>query len=95
MLYDFHREQTRQKPGSVWATYLVDGLQASKEDAAATATNGQRSEDGDDVPMQSSPYMSSSAPQPDQEIETVYSRCLMIAREEDLEGEIRPFSFFS
>lgn len=84
MLYDFHRQQNAKKPGAVHATYLVSGTKRKEEPAPP---NGGVKKDGDDDYMQSSPFMSSSIPQPE-EISTGETSVLTISlvREEELDG---------
>lgn len=82
MLYDFHQRQTFKKPGTVHATYLVDGIPTITK---AQSTNGQTG-DGEDAYMQSSPVMSSSLPQEETEEYTIPSKSIVLAREEDLQG---------
>ena len=82
MLYDFHQRQTLKKPGSVHATYLVDGLPTLTK---AHSANGQTG-DGEDAYMQSSPVMSSSLPQEETEEYTIPSKSIVLVREEDLQG---------
>ena len=88
MLYDFHRQQNAKKTGSIHATYLLSGTKR-KEDPVAT--NGDAKKDGEDDVMQSSPFMSSSMPQPE-EINTGETSVLSVTlvREEDLEGMANP-----
>lgn len=83
MLYEFHSTQVTKSPGSVNATYLLDGVpRAPKE----SSVNGHR-QDGEDTHMQSSPYMSSSMPhQEDQEEEAVPSKSIILAKEDDLDA---------
>lgn len=88
MLYEFHQTQASEKPGSVHATYLVDGIPIV---AKKHSTNGHQQE-GEDVHMQSSPYMSSSMPQAEQEEDEVPQRSIMLVREGDLEGKMRTCS---
>ena len=78
MLYDFHQRQTLKKPGSVHATYLVDGIKAQ-------SANG-RTGDGEDAYMQSTPVMSSSLSQEETEEYTIPSKSIVLVREEDLQG---------
>ncbi|KAL2039809.1 hypothetical protein N7G274_007209 [Stereocaulon virgatum] len=80
MLYDFYQKQTSKKPGSVHATYLIDGVPKSKNESNV---NGQQ-KDSEDMQMQSSPYMSSSMPQDDNEQDRIHIRSIVLAREEDL-----------
>ena len=82
MLYDFHQRQTSKKPGSIHATYLIDGIPTITK---AHSTNGQTG-DGEDAYMQNSPVMSSSLPQEETEEYTIPSKSIMLAREEDLQG---------
>ena len=83
MLYDFFSAQTTKKPGSINATYLLDGVpRASKE----SSVNGHQ-QDGEDVHMQSSPYMGSPITRQEQE-EAIPSRSIILANEEDLEGKM-------
>ena len=82
MLFEFHRKQNAKKPHSVYATYLLDGTPRSitNDDQANGHSNG------DDVPMQSSPFVS-SAVQDNQKAEeyATPSRSIILTREEDLE----------
>lgn len=83
MLFHFQKQQNSQKPGSIHATYLISGLTA----ATALATSSQNgTADGEDTFMQSSPFMSSSMPQQDNEDESLAVRIVAMCREEDLEG---------
>lgn len=82
MLYDFHHRQNARKPGSVNATYIVDGKLGK---AKNRSVNGE-SRDGDDEHMQSSPFMSSSMPQDGAEEDSIPIGRIALAREEDLEG---------
>ena len=63
MLYDFHRNQNAKKPGTIHATYLISGTKRSQK---ATLTPGGIKKDGEDDYMQSSPFMGSFMPQPDE-----------------------------
>lgn len=54
MLFDFHQKQNARKAKSVHATYLITGKQRAHE-----APNGASAQDGGDVDMRSSPFMSS------------------------------------
>jgi len=82
MLYEFHHVENSKKPGSVYATYLLDGV---PQILVEPSVNGHQ-QDGEDVHMQSSPYMSSPMPQEPNEADAVPSRRITLAREEDLEG---------
>jgi DNA polymerase delta subunit 3 len=80
MLFDFHRTENAKQPQSVSATYLICGVQASEK---KSTENGVSNEE--DVPMKSSPFMS-SMPQPDETEQSVPVTTFVLAREEDLEG---------
>ena len=81
MLYEFHRLQNAKKPGSLHATYLVTGTQLQAPQAELSQ-NGHA-----DLPMPSSPYMSSlAAPVTNDEVEPVRQRVLTLVKEESLEG---------
>jgi DNA polymerase delta subunit 3 len=85
MLYDFHNKQNAKKPESIHATYLLSGTKRKEE----PSTNGEVKKDVDgDNYMQSSPFMSSSMPQPGDEQSTAESPVLSITlvREEELES---------
>lgn len=83
MLYEFHRQQNVKKPGSLHATYLVSGIQM-----LTAAPQAELSQNGHaDVPMPSSPYMSSlAAPGTNDEAEPVRQRVLTLVKEKNLEG---------
>lgn len=84
MLFDFHKQQNSKKPGSVHAVHLVCGLAAGSSSAVSTQ---DVQADGEDAHMQSSPFMSSSMPQKDDNDEEPPAvRSIAICREEDLEG---------
>lgn len=82
MLYDFHHGQNARKPGSVHATYIVDGKPRKLQEVGLN----EDSRNGEDEHMQSSPFMSSSMPQEGAEEDTLPVRKITLAREEDLEG---------
>ncbi|KAL8840688.1 MAG: hypothetical protein Q9170_001206 [Blastenia crenularia] len=84
ILFQFHKQQNIKKPGSVHAVYLLSGFLAPSN-PAAPARNG--SVDGEDAYMQSSPFMSSSAPQNENDEEPKALRGIAMCREEHLEGE--------
>lgn len=83
MLFDFHEKQNSKKPGSIYAVYLVSGFVAAAPPAASTQLEQG---DGEDVSMQSSPFMSSSMPQKEEDDEVLTARTVALCREEDLEG---------
>lgn len=82
MLYDFHQRQTFKTPGSVRATYLVDGIPTITRVHSANGQTG----DSEDAYMQSSPVMSSSLPQEETEESTIPSKSIVLVRDEDLQG---------
>lgn len=82
MLYEFYSIQSTKGSESVNATYLLTGIPRTRNQSCV---NGHQP-DGGDVYMQSSPYMSSSAPHQEDQIEAVPSRGVVLAKEEDLEG---------
>ena len=84
MLSDFHNQQTTKKPGSVHAMYLVSGAQVAKPSSDLNGTSDDQHID--DTPMQSSPFMSSSMPQQEEEDEmTPILKVITLVREEQLE----------
>ena len=83
MLYEFHRQQNSKKPGSVHAIYLLSG-NIKLEEVTKAITNKQ--EDGEDAPMQSSPFMSSSMPHQNGDEEIQVKKVITLVREEHLEG---------
>jgi len=87
MLYDFHNQQNAKKPGTVHATYLVSG---TKRKETPVITNAGAKKDGEDDYMQSSPFMSSSMPQPEEDRDTGETSVLSISlvREKELKGNI-------
>ncbi|RDW79197.1 uncharacterized protein DSM5745_06049 [Aspergillus mulundensis] len=88
MLYDFHHNENSKKPSSVNATYVLSGVPKPAEPATnGAAVNGSGGDDDDIMP--SSPYISSSMPNPEDESEQVPVSAVLLAREEDLEGECK------
>ncbi|KAH8678667.1 DNA polymerase subunit Cdc27 [Tricladium varicosporioides] len=65
MLFEFHKQQNAKKPGTIHATYLVGGTKL--REPANTNGNGIVKKDGEDDYMQSSPFISSSMPQPEEQ----------------------------
>ncbi|KAF6230980.1 hypothetical protein HO173_010888 [Letharia columbiana] len=80
MLYEFYSTQTTKKPASIKATYLLDGVPKGPKEFGV---NGHQ-QDGKDIHLQSSPYMSSSMPHQEEQEEAVPSRSIILAKEEDL-----------
>ncbi len=84
MLLDFHNQQTTKKPGSVHAMYLISGVQVVKSLSDLNMISNDQH--ADDTPMQSSPFMSSSMPQQEEEEEmTPMLKVITLVREEQLE----------
>lgn len=83
MLFDFHNHQNAKKPGTIHATYLVSGTK--RKETAPAITNGG-AKDGEDDYMQSSPFMSSSMPQPEEGTGETSVLSISLVREEELEG---------
>jgi len=87
MLYDFHTKQNARKPGTIHATYLLSGIKRPEE---LEVTNEGAKKDGEDDYMQSSPFVGSSMPQPDEGTGESSVLSITLVREEDLEGWIPP-----
>jgi DNA polymerase delta subunit 3 len=83
MLYDFHRHQNAKKPGTIHATYLLSGTKRPED---PIALNGEAKKDGEDDYMQSSPFIGSSMPQPEDGTGESSVLSITLVREEDLEG---------
>ena len=84
LLFQFHKQQNAKKPGSVHAVYVITGYTIPV--APPTSSPNGTIMDGEDAHMQSSPFMSSSMPQPGEEEEQVAVKTVTLCREEDLEG---------
>lgn len=87
MLYEFHRSENTKKPNSVNATYVITGIQRPREPPPSNDTKANNDGGGEDEIMQSSPYLPSSMPNQDPAIDSVATASIVLAREEDLEGE--------
>ncbi len=83
MLYDFHQKQNAKKPGMIHATYLLSGTKKMED---PISLNGETKKDGEDDYMLSSPFMSSSMPQPEEGTGESSVLSITLVREEDLEG---------
>ena len=81
MLYDFYRDKTSKKPGSIHATFLITGTQTRKPPEAPKGP----AVDNEDTPMQSSPFPSSPPQMQEPEEEPVEQRVVTLVREEHLE----------
>jgi DNA polymerase delta subunit 3 len=81
MLYEFHRLQNSKKPGTIHATYLVSGTKRE----GPQPTNKEE-KDGEDEYMQSSPFVGSSMPQPDESTGESGVLTISLVKEEDLDG---------
>ncbi|MCJ1225014.1 hypothetical protein MMC12_001661 [Toensbergia leucococca] len=83
MLYEFRHLQNMNKPGSIYATFLVCGARTALR---ATNVDGHSQEDDEDAHMQSSPFMSSSAPpQDDARVDALMSVITLVG-DKDLEA---------
>ncbi|TVY18646.1 DNA polymerase delta subunit 3 [Lachnellula arida] len=79
-------QQNAKKPGAVHATYLVSG---TKRKETLVVTNGGATKDGEDDYMQSSPFMSSSMPQPEEDTGETSVLSISLVREEELDDVTR------
>lgn len=86
MLYEFHLNENSKKPSSVHATYVLTGVPKPVEPVRNGATANANGDNEDDI-MPSSPYISSSLPNPETESDQVPVSAVLLAREEDLEGK--------
>lgn len=86
LLYQFHHGQNSKKHGSVHATYLLSG---PRKQSLSGSDTEPAVRDADDVPMQSSPIMSSGIPGPAVTGEDVPARSNILARENDLDSMYR------
>lgn len=93
MLYDFHKNENKKKPGSVYATYILSGVKTTSQ--PAKPTNGHTNGDEDDSMLPSSPPpFTTSMMDPSQEENggdekerfTVPVTTVMLVREELLES---------
>ena len=85
MLFDFYNNENSKKPGSIHAIYLLSGIRTI---TPSQGSSNNEPADGEDVPMQSSPFMASSAVQQDgEEEEPSACKSIILCREEDLEGQ--------
>ncbi|CAL8578247.1 CDC27 protein [Xanthoria parietina] len=82
LLFQFHKQQNSKKPGSVHAVYLVTGYISP---VTPTSSAQYEQADGEDVHMQSSPFMSSSMPRQDEDEEQLAVKTVTLCREEYLE----------
>ncbi|KAL8668713.1 MAG: hypothetical protein Q9168_006671 [Polycauliona sp. 1 TL-2023] len=82
LLFQFHKQQNSKKPGSVHAVYLVTGYLIPVTPATSSSQSGPV--DGEDAHMQSSPFMSSSMPQPEDDEDQLAVKTVTLCREEDL-----------
>ena len=84
LLYEFYSTQTIKKPGSIYATYLLDGIPRPVRESSVN----EHQQDGEDTRMQSSPYMSSSMSHHEDQEDAIPSRSIVLASEEDLDGKM-------
>ena len=84
MLYEFYSNQKTKNSDSINATYLLNGVPVASREYRV---NGHQQE-GEDTHMESSPHLSSSTPHQDEQDVAVPSKNVVLAKEEDLEGEM-------
>lgn len=89
MLYDFHRQQNARRAGSVHATYILSGTASLQRTLDVSANDPA---DGEDIHMQSSPFMSSSMPHQDEEDDVPLLKLITLVREDHLEGYYSVFT---
>ena len=82
MLYEFYTQENKKEHGRIHATYLIYGTQSAKTYNA----NDNVQQDGEDISMTSSPYMSSSMPQDESILEAPPVKVMTLVQEENLEG---------
>ena len=90
MLYDFYESQTKRKPGSLYATYLVAGIKKQELPAPNGTKNGHH-DDHEDEPMPSSPppftsSMMDPSQQETQATQQFIRRSITLVREDALQG---------
>lgn len=89
MLYEFYETQTKRKPGSLYATYLIAGVKKEGKSAQAGITNGVHHDEDEPMPSSPPPFTSSMLDPSQQEIEggpSIPKKTITLAREEALEG---------
>ncbi len=89
MLYEFYETQTKRKPGSLYATYLVAGVKKHEKPAQNGTTNGVRYDEDEPMPSSPPPFTSSMLEPSQQESEGGQStprKTIILVREEALEG---------
>ncbi|KAI9649862.1 CDC27 protein [Ciborinia camelliae] len=80
MLFEFHRVQNAKKPGTIHATYLIGGTKRKEAPVAIEVPK-----DGEDDYMQSSPFVGSSMPEPEEGPGEGSILSITLTREEDLD----------
>ena len=92
MLYEFYAEQSRRKPGSVYATYLLAGVKKDEKPQTNGMTNGISHDEDEEMPPASSPPpFTSSMLDPsqqngdDHQEQHVLRKTITLVREENLE----------
>ncbi|KAL4761059.1 uncharacterized protein BDW70DRAFT_54612 [Aspergillus foveolatus] len=94
MLYEFYLNENSKKPSSVHATYVLTGVPKPVEPVRNEATANGNGDNEDDI-MPSSPYISSSLPNQENESDQVPVSAVLLAREEDLEDAKSTFESIS
>ena len=81
MLYEFYQQQNGRRRGRVHATYLLSGVARQEK---------LPKQDNDDTQMQSSLFLSSSMPQPEDNTGETGVLSIILVKEEDLDGRTTP-----
>ena len=88
MLYEFYETQTKRKPGSLYATYLIAGVK--KEQSTQNGIiNGIPHDEDEPMPSSPPPFTSSMLDPSQQDSEggrSVPRKTITLAREEAMEG---------
>ena len=92
MLYEFYTEQSRRKPGSVYATYLIAGIKKREKPGTNGMSNGINHDEDEEMPPPSSPPpFTSSMLDPshqngdDAQVHHILKKTITLVREENLE----------
>ena len=89
MLYEFYEAQTKRKPGSLYATYLIAGVKRQEKRTQNGIANGVHHDEDEPMPSSPPPFTSSMLEPSQQESEggrSVPTKTITLAREEALEG---------
>ena len=89
MLYNFYETQTKRKPNSLYATYLIAGVKKQEKPAQNGTTNGVHQDEDEPMPSSPPPFTSSMLEPSQQESESgrqVVRKTVTLVREEALES---------